>query len=289
MARIASASALGLTVILLSVSSAAQAPPFRSGVDVVLVDLTVLDRKDDPVPGLGAGDVELRVDGQPRPVRLLAFLAAPGTPSVPASPGTLPAVASELRRTIVLVVDRESIPGGQGQQALSAASRFVDRLPADDRLAFATMPEPGERLRFDEPRGELKKRLGNAVGTWWSAPTAHTIFPWEAIEIVQRSQEVLEQVAQRECPRASEANPGAYATCRSQIGVEARLVSEARRREVDAGLQALRNLFNGLGALKGSKHVVLVAGGIDITEEAKRLREENPPHPRTSLLREKED
>jgi VWFA-related protein len=251
-----------VAAVLLSPALAAQGPPFRSGVDVVLVDLTVLDGKDNPVPGLRNGDIELRIDGKERPIRTLAFLeAARRTVTTDLSaPGSLP--GGELGRTIVLVVDRESILGGQGQQVLGAAQAFADRVAPADRLALATMPDPGGRLRFNEPRDELKRRLGKAVGTWFSAPTAHTIFPWEAIEIARQNQEVLEQVAQRECPRPSESSPEAYATCRSQISMEARIVADARRREVDAGLQALRTLFAALGALEGPKHVVLIAGGL---------------------------
>jgi hypothetical protein len=58
--RLAFARASIVTTILLSASLAAQGRPFRSGVDVVLVDLTVLDGKEQPVVDLQPQGVELR-------------------------------------------------------------------------------------------------------------------------------------------------------------------------------------------------------------------------------------
>ena len=45
---------------------AQQAPVFRSGVDLVMVDVSVLDPGGRPVQGLSADQMRLHVDGQPR-------------------------------------------------------------------------------------------------------------------------------------------------------------------------------------------------------------------------------
>jgi hypothetical protein len=56
-----------LAALLSADQDAAQTPPaFRSGVDVVLLDVTVLDRDRRPVRGLTAGDFTVLVDGVPR-------------------------------------------------------------------------------------------------------------------------------------------------------------------------------------------------------------------------------
>lgn len=50
-------------------------------------------------------------------------------------------------------------------QALHAAARYLDRLPASARVAVAVLPELDAEVRFDEPHAVLKDRLLRAVGT----------------------------------------------------------------------------------------------------------------------------
>src|SRR5688500_19028177 len=45
-----------------------QVPAFRSGVELVTVDVGVVDRQGNPLRGLGAGDFSVTVGGQPRRV-----------------------------------------------------------------------------------------------------------------------------------------------------------------------------------------------------------------------------
>ena len=59
--------ALSLAIVsALAVCSAQQI--FRSGVSLVLVDLRVIDNNSRSVPDLDVKDVEVLVDGQPRPI-----------------------------------------------------------------------------------------------------------------------------------------------------------------------------------------------------------------------------
>ena len=43
-------------------------PAFRTGVELVTVDVRVLDRQSQPISGLGTGDFTVTVGGQPRRV-----------------------------------------------------------------------------------------------------------------------------------------------------------------------------------------------------------------------------
>ena len=55
--------------------AAGQKPPtFKSGVDLVAVDVNVVDRNGQPVAGLTAEQFEVSVDGKPRRVASATFL-----------------------------------------------------------------------------------------------------------------------------------------------------------------------------------------------------------------------
>ena len=64
-----------------------QAPVFRSGVEVMEVDVTVVDAKGMPVRDLRAPEFTVTVDGQPRRVISAEFIADSGAPAAePAKP-----------------------------------------------------------------------------------------------------------------------------------------------------------------------------------------------------------
>ena len=64
-----------------------QAPVFRSGVEVMEVDVTVVDAKGMPVRDLRVPEFTVTVDGQPRRVVSAEFISDSSTPSAePARP-----------------------------------------------------------------------------------------------------------------------------------------------------------------------------------------------------------
>jgi len=47
--------------------------PFRGGVTLIPVDVSVLERDGKPVAGLKAGDFEVKLDGRAQPVRVVNY------------------------------------------------------------------------------------------------------------------------------------------------------------------------------------------------------------------------
>src|SRR3954465_11777395 len=58
-----------------------QRSSFRTGVQLVRIDVTVLDGKRQPVGGLQASDFTVLEDGQSRPVRALQFVERAAAPA----------------------------------------------------------------------------------------------------------------------------------------------------------------------------------------------------------------
>ena len=71
--------------LLLVAATAAQQEPFKSGVSLVTVDVTVIDKDGKPVPGLTSGDFEIKLNGKAQPIRALAFIQAANAGQPPTS------------------------------------------------------------------------------------------------------------------------------------------------------------------------------------------------------------
>jgi VWFA-related protein len=128
-----------------SAQSAPQAiPTFRSGVDIIQLDVVVLDRNRKPVTGLTAQDFTILEDGKPRPLAAFAPVTLPEWPApdpmAPASATWTREVSSDVStnqrpgdgRVIVIVMD-QSIPMEQPTiAARKIAHAIVDALGPND-------------------------------------------------------------------------------------------------------------------------------------------------------------
>jgi VWFA-related protein len=149
-------------------------PTFRSGVDIVQLDVVVLDRNRKPVAGLTAKDFTVFEDGKPRP---LAAFAPVTLPEWPASDPTAPASATWTRevssdvstnqrpgdgRVVVIVMDR-TIPMEQPTVAArKIAHAIVDALgPNDVATVVRTglFSNEGFQQGFTADRARLRRAI----------------------------------------------------------------------------------------------------------------------------------
>jgi VWFA-related protein len=269
-----------LTACLLAVMLTAQNQPaqFKSGVELVTIDVSVLADDGTPIANLTPEQFVVRVDGVPRSLASLQFVragrrgessrTAPGEPAPVAEQPNPKALSG---RRFVIVVDREGMPAGEGQQMLAAVTQFLDRLGAEDRVAAWVLPSVSESLAFTTNVDGVKQIISRAIGTAGSDATHVRVTPTEAMEISSGVQQTRQKVVSRECSRMMfQGNP----QCAQLVSMAADHVYQAARRHSEQTLRILGDLVRALLRLDGQTHVLVVTGAVLQTQEATtRIRE----------------
>lgn len=142
------------------------APVFRSGTELIQVDVSVLDNRRQPVRGLTAEDFTIFEDGQPRPVETFTFVDLPDritsgdaawTTEVPPDVTTNQIVEQE-GRLVVILMDR-SIPIGMPTlTAREIATAAVNELGPTDMAALVST-SGGVPQNFTSDRTRLLRAI----------------------------------------------------------------------------------------------------------------------------------
>ena len=209
------AAAMAVTAAITADRPAAQQAPravFRSGRNIISVDVIVRDKSGAIVRGLTAADFEIREDGRPQEVASFTFeeISQKAGPAVETAQllagveakmaeearGTAPAPSSKAptaeaapvpmtsdalagRRLITLVFDVSSMQPEDVQRAVDSAKKYVDeKMSAADLVAVATV---GATLNILSDFTGDRVKVGNALatlaytdGTSTEAPAAST-------------------------------------------------------------------------------------------------------------------
>jgi VWFA-related protein len=249
-----------------------QPPRFRSGVDIVVIDVSVVDRKGMPVDDLGPGDFTVVVDGVARRIVSAQFINHHGTPVPPAGPeartdldSATPAErarAAPIRgRDVLVVVDEDSLETGDGLLAKRAASGFLDKLGPADRVGFTTVPRLRSTMTLSADRAQTSRAIANWVpGPATDPPGRFWIGVAEAFEIERGDPVTIQKVADRECStnQRGSANP----QCTREVVQEGRQLASRAHMRGTQSLDALRTLGRGLRQIDGPKTILLISGGI---------------------------
>jgi hypothetical protein len=170
------------------VAQAGQQPAFKSGVDLIVVDVAVVDRSGNPIAGLRPDQFEVTLDGKPRRVVSADFVEfvprgqPPPTVPLPA-PAAMSRFSSNERvpaspaqgRLIFLAIDQGSFKPLAARGAMEAARRFIDRLQPADRVGLVAFPRQAPRCRprvTTAPRRPRPRR--SSAGPRRSGPKAWT-------------------------------------------------------------------------------------------------------------------
>lgn len=160
-----------------------QAPQFRSAVDLVHLDVSVLDKDRAPVRGLTRADFTILEDGQPRTVDNFVAVDVPPPPTAPPANSWMRTVPSDLQtndiartpegRLVVLLLDDVMIPADPAM--IAAAKRVgqlaIDRLSRGDRMAVVFTAASGGAQPFTGDRA----RLTRAIDSFKPGHAAHML------------------------------------------------------------------------------------------------------------------
>ena len=183
-----------------------QGPAFRSGIEVVTVDVGVVDKQGLPLRGLTSSDFVVTVGEKPRRVVTAEFVsqeaaqaAAPAEPE----PGSISTnQGAGVGRLFAFIVDESTLDLNGARRVAAAAGSFLSQLTFADRSAVMVMPT-GPSVAFTWAHDRVRSALQRVVGTgrpvigWESGSLA------EARDIANHNAFALRDVGARACGSAS--------------------------------------------------------------------------------------
>ena len=263
--RTATLAAIGILCLGLAGVRGQQPPKFRSGVEIVLVDVTVVNRAGQPVGDLGPGDFTVTVDGKPRTVASVQFLSYDTRTTVVrekrATPAKSAASPPPPPRNVLIVIDEDNVGLADGLAARQAAGRFIDKLAPTDRVAVAVIPRLKSQVTFSARRKEARQAIDAFVPGPLVEPYQFNIGLAEAFDAERGFSDVIARVTARECARDYDPR-----TCPDRVKVE------IRQRQIDAHLRGQRSLDalfalgEAMSGVEGPKTVVLISGGMPMPD-----------------------
>ena len=245
-----------------------QKPVFRSGVELLALDVSVVDKDGRPVPGLSAGDFSVEIGGKRRSVVRAEYIdftqaAAASSELADVSSNQADAGAPE-PRTILLLVDDTSFTGAEGKSVFMRLADQIERLFPRDPMGFATLSGLGKTVEFTTDRKPIAQALRTIIGVRMSMGGMGMVrLGLEESIAIARGQDVgaFDRAVAREC--AGQTGP-ALELCRNEIESEARTVASESERESERTLGALSRIFENMAALPGTKYVLFASPGIPL-------------------------
>lgn len=252
----------------------AQQPTFRSGIDLVTVDATVLGRDGMPIDSLGPDDFKLEVDGRVRRVLSAQYVSQAARKNLAPPLAARHFTSNEgadTGRIVVVAVDEAHIRRLEGRQAMRAAEAFIDSLDASDHVGVIGLTRVGA-LTLTRDRFALKRKLGALFGQTDPVFLQFNLGLSEALDIAEGSRSRLADAVLRECgraltdyvnlARAADDAGGGRDACPEQLEQESRGIAQHAHTQARISLSGLEALVASLKDIPGPKTVVLLSEGM---------------------------
>jgi VWFA-related protein len=259
-------------------ASQSNTPTFRSGVDVIAVDVQVVRGDGSPVASLTRDGFDVAIDGKRHDVvsaEFVSYAAGNWDPAVAA--GSVQAHSKggtdrlQPSRLFILAIDALSFGVGASRGVAVAAQNFVDGLPAADRVGVFTFPL-GPKLDPTPDRIAAADALNGVVGQReMSASNRFNLSFAELVDAAAGDQAAIAAATARECGGRStvgrNANiSGSDPSCRAALMQEASSRILFYEAEATTSLTMLRSLVNVLATLPDRKVIILISAGTPISD-----------------------
>lgn len=263
---------LTLGAILLAaaaISAQQDKPVFRTGANIVTLDVTVVDKDGKPVKGLKAEDFEITLEGQKRPVQTVDFVEfGSGSSARAAAPSGSAASSSAIptgpaRRVVVFLFDDQSLTPLTGRSLTIAASRALDVFGPNDLIGVTSISGLLPTVNPTTDHELVKATITKLVGRADVSPTPpFYISAVEAAEIDRGiPTDTLGKVAARECPEAG-MDGQMMDACSSMIAGLARGYNTDLRNRAAIQMEAYKQVIEKVKAFAGAKVVITMSGGV---------------------------
>jgi len=244
-----------------------QGPTFRTGVELITVDVAVSDQRGRPVSDLLAPDFVVKIDGEVRRVVSAEHVridveAARRQAKQEAEVETY--FTSNLTppngRMILIAVDQSNIRAGAARPLLASASKFLDLLSPADRVAFVAYPEPGVAVDFTTDHVRIRSAMSRVTGLQSRHKGRFNIGIWEAKAIIDHHDDITRRtVVSRECALMQGME---LERCERDVELEAGDIITAQRIDTAMALRGLQALLNDLAFIEGQKNLILISEGL---------------------------
>lgn len=278
--------AAGLLLIGTLGTAARQAPPdqqqpsFKSGVQLVEVDVRVFDRGGRFVTDLTRDDFELVEDGVPQKIEAMLLVGAPGPSAAepaPALPKTSDTQEPSGRQTWIFFFDLDHLTPGAGfDRARTAVEDFIRKRFREGDVAGVLAGDKMVNNRLTSVRQELLDAVkqvkprsdSRALYIEMTREWPRLLNEEEALRIGRGEREPLQRAVTRACGDDPEQCQIADSAVR-QKGVK--IGGDIQRASLTT-LRSLNGLASGLARMPGPKTVVLLSNGFVAQEVESTLR-----------------
>jgi VWFA-related protein len=245
-----------------------QKPPttFRSGLDLIAIDVEVIDRDGVPVEGLGPDKFEVTINGKRRRVVSADLVESRSalslTPAERAAATAGPTVIPMLPRVVMIAIDCLSFDASASRHLLATARGFIDRLPATDQVGLFAYPY-GPKLNPTTDHAAVSRALLEVIGQREIPSRQFNLRPSEIVDLSAATaaarlneSSAIDAVARRECGTPIEE------VCRQRLMLEILGTALYYEGQGNAGLGMLRSLLQEMIKINGRKTLVLISAGM---------------------------
>lgn len=182
-----------------------QAPVFRSTVELVHLDVSVLDQARRPVRGLAPADFTVLEDGKPQNIAVFSAVDIPDVapPRTPWVRDIAPDVRTNQdlreRRLFLILMDDAAIQGDPYalNNVKSIARGVIDRLHPSDLAAVVFMRDNKNSQDFTSDRARLLQAVDKFAVGFRDMGGSNTLFFHMSVDVVRRAVEVLKSLPDR--------------------------------------------------------------------------------------------